>query len=141
MVDIFSVYHSHCREMAICSHIKLLYCVNFTGYSVFFTIFPSSPSCYPLFVLFTLLTVPFGRLGVGFGIGRILSNWLTGTLFQYYGSTAVFAELTSATACCTVICGTIYIHLMYKTQKVRKNCNNTKQSVHILFQSDTESDE
>ena len=52
----------------------------------------------------------------------------------------LFAELTSTTVFCTVICGTVYIHWLYKTQKVRKNVNNSKQSVHILFQCDTDTE-
>ena len=92
---------------ALSSHV--LFWVSITVFSLLF-----SP-VHPLALLpFIRLVHPVngafvGRLGVGFGIGRILANWLTGTLFQYYGSTAVFTELTSGTACCTVICGTIYI--------------------------------
>ena len=123
---------------ALSSHV--LFWVSITVFSLLFSLV--YPLALPFIRLVHLVNGAFvHRLGVGFGIGRILANWLTGTLFQYYGSTAVFTELTSATACCTIKCGTIYIHWMYKTQKVRKNVNNSKQSVHILIQSDTESDE
>ena len=125
---------------ALSSHV--LFWVSITVFSLLFS--PVHPLALPFIRLVHPVNGAFvGRLGMGFGIGRILANWLTGTLFQYYGSRAVFAELTSATACCMVICGAIYTHWMYKTQKERKNVNSSKQSVHILFESDTdtESDE
>ena len=88
-------------------------------------------SLYPINGLF------IGILSIGYGLGRVMANWITGVVFEFHGSRAVLIEIVITSFICTVISISAYIYWLK-----RRNLSEIKHdsSSHPLFNSDIEND-
>ena len=78
-----------------------------------------------------------GILSVGYGLGRVTANWITGVVFEFHGSRAVLIEIIIISFLCTVISISAYIYWLK-----RQNSDElaSDRSSHPLFNSDNDSD-
>ena len=74
-----------------------------------------------------------GILSVGYGLGRVTANWITGVVFEFHGSRAVLIEIIIISFLCTVISISAYIYWLK-----RQNSDElaSDRSSHPLFNSD-----
>ena len=78
-----------------------------------------------------------GMICVGYGIGRILANWITGAVLEYFGSRAVLLELSLSTAMCFIISISILLFWL----KVRgKNKSECEESSYPLLDNSSDSE-
>ena len=100
-----------------------------------------SPVC-PLLSSYILCFYPvnglfIGILSVGYGLGMVMANWITGVVFEFHGSRGVLIEIMIISFICPVISISAYIYWLK-----RRNLEEIKKDIssHPLFNSDNESD-
>ena len=79
-----------------------------------------------------------GLTQIGFGLGRILMNTVTGTLFQKYGSRMVLLEFTTAIGLGLLM--SLFLCIVKKVCRTKTDASDTNNDDirHPLFQSDEE---